>query len=262
MSQTDELRSMIATMLMVAPEDVTPETSLAALNTSLGGARISRALQRLGLSLPANARPATFGALVAAISAGAPAEPAASSSPSAASPRSAGAIAGPVASSGVLLGLDVHEISSLPDALDYWEHEFYRDNFAPSEIAYAVLQPAPRTHFAGFWSAKEALRKCDPLYNSADLASMAVAHDPSGRPYLTLQGAGGRAPLPHMVSISHTGKLAIAIVTSSSPAPQQPAQPAEAAALQVRDAVLEVETAPEPAPAVEKKPRGLARLFG
>ena len=53
----------------------------------------------------------------------------------------------------------MQEIAALPVTADYWDHEFYRETFEPSEIAYAVVQSDPRTHLAGFWCAKEALRK-------------------------------------------------------------------------------------------------------
>ena len=80
-------------------------------------------------------------------------------------PKAAGA------AGGLQVGLDVEDIRLLPQAKDYWEHEFYSGSFAKSEIAYAVLQAEPRTHFAGFWCAKEALRKCDPGFAGVDPAS-------------------------------------------------------------------------------------------
>jgi len=212
MSQTEEIRSMIATMLMVSPAEIAEGTSLASLNTSLGSAKVRLGLKRLGLALPAGAKPATFGGLVAALS-GETAQ-VATQAGTAARPLV------PVAANGSLqIGLDVEDIGSLPAAVDYWEHEFYRGSFAKSEIAYAVLQAEPRTHFAGFWCAKEALRKCDPSFAGVDPPLTAVAHDQDGRPYLTLYSGAGSERLPHAVSISHTAEVATAVVVMGFAAP-------------------------------------------
>jgi phosphopantetheine--protein transferase-like protein len=250
MSQTEQLRTMIATMLRLSPAEIADGTSLAALNTSLGSAKVRLGLKRLGLALPAGAAPATFGGLLAALS-GEPA-PAAAEKPQAVSrPASAqignGGFAGLQA--GLQVGLDVEDIRSLPVASDYWEHEFYQGSFARSEIAYAVLQTEPRTHFAGFWCAKEALRKCDPSYAGVPPPQTAVAHDADGRPYLTLETEAGPERLPHAVSISHTIEVATAVVVLNQAAPI-PA-PAKAAPPEVVTSEAEA-----------KKSRGLAKLFG
>jgi phosphopantetheine--protein transferase-like protein len=242
MSQPDEIRAMIATMLMVSAAEVSDGTSLAALNTSLGSAKVRLGLRRLGLALPVGATPATFGGLLAALSG--EAAPAAAEA----------AVARPVASistgSGALqVGLDVEDIGSLPVAADYWEHEFYRGTFAKSEIAYAVLQAEPRTHFAGFWCAKEALRKCDPAFRDVSPERTAVAHDGDGRPYLTLQSEAGLERLDHALSISHAADIATAVVVKGS-------APA-AVVVEVIEPLIVAAIAQE-----GKKSRGLAWLFG
>jgi phosphopantetheine--protein transferase-like protein len=162
------------------------------------------------------------------------------------------------------VGLDVEDIRSLPVASDYWEHEFYRGTFAKSEIAYAVLQVEPKVHFAGFWCAKEALRKCDSSFAATSLDEIAVAHDPEGRPYLTLAGEAGPERLPHALSISHTTEVATAVVVASlgqAAAPaltvasihsEQIAGPSAHAG-----EVSRIEAVPDP-----KKLRGLAKFLG
>jgi len=234
----EQLKAMIATMLMVSPAEVADGTSLATLNTSLGSAKVRLGLKRLGLALPVGSKPATFGGLLAALSGGAVAV-------TAAAPLTI-ATAG---KSGLQVGLDVEDISSLPLAADYWEHEFYRGTFAKSEIAYAVLQAEPRTHFAGFWCAKEALRKCDSGFRDVSPERTAVAHDVDGRPYLTMETEAGPERLAHAVSISHAADVAMAVVVSGS-------APA-AVVVEVVEQLLVTATAPE-----AKKSRGLARLFG
>ncbi len=238
MNQSEQIRAMIATMLMVTPAEIADGTSLAALNTSLGSAKVRLGLKRLGLALPVGSKPATFAGLLAALSG--ETAPVASSVPIT---RAA------IDSSRLQVGLDVEDISSLPAATDYWEHEFYRANFARSEIAYAVLEAEPRTHFAGFWCAKEALRKCDPSFAHVNPAQTAVAHEANGRPYLTLESEAGPEHLPHAVSISHTLEMATAVVVSGTAAPS--------AVIEAIEPMIVAATAP-----AAKKSRGLAKLFG
>jgi phosphopantetheine--protein transferase-like protein len=167
---------------------------------------------------------------------------------------------------GLCIGLDIEDIRSLPEAKDYWEDEFYRANFAKTEISYAVLQTDPRTHFTGFWCAKEALRKCDPAFATVSPASTAVAHDPNGRPYLTLDTEAGLVRLPHAVSISHTTELATAIVVTiqaaSSPTPAHPEVAVDSDPISAEPAHgIEVRSSTELV-AVSQKMGVLARLFG
>ncbi len=242
MPQTEQLKTMVATMLSLSPAEVGDGTSLIALNTSLGSAKLRLGLKRLGLALPASAKPATFAGLIAALSGEVVVEvpvKAAASAPAAQT--------GPLGS--LKVGLDVEDIRSLPVAADYWEHEFYRGTFAKSEIAYAVLQGEPRTHFAGFWCAKEALRKCDAAFADVSPEKTAVAHEASGQPYLTLDSGAGPERLAHAVSISHTTEVATAVVVSGVAAP--------AVVIETIAPLIVAATAPE-----AKKSRGLAKLFG
>jgi phosphopantetheine--protein transferase-like protein len=244
----EKLRTLIATMLMVSPAEIMEGTSLAALNTSLGSAKVRLGLKRLGLALPAGAAPATFGGLLAALS-GEAVPQAVEKMDSV--PRPMPSASGNGGFAGLQVGLDVEDIRSMPVASDYWEHEFYRGSFAKSEIAYAVLHMEPRTHFAGFWCAKEALRKCDPSFAAVAPERTAVAHDADGRPYLTLETDAGPERLAHAVSISHTAEVATAVVVLSPAAAVVVAAPAPA----------RIEAMATPAPEA-KKPRGLAKLFG
>jgi len=242
MPQTEQLRSLVATMLSLSPAEVGDGTSLAALNTSLGSAKLRLGLKRLGFTLPVNAKPATFAGLVAALSGEAVAE-----SPAKAAAPVAAASTGSLGS--LKVGLDVEDIRSLPVAADYWEHEFYRGTFAKSEIAYAVLQAEPRTHFAGFWCAKEALRKCDSAFAGVSPEKTAVAHDADGQPYLMFDSGAGPERLAHAVSISHTSEVATAVVVAGVAAP--------AVVVETIAPLIVEATKPE-----AKKSRGLAKLFG
>ena len=99
------------------------------------------------------------------------------------------------------IGIDVEEVSSMPVVNDYREDEFYKMNFAPSEIAYCILQPDPAASFAGLFAAKEAIVKADNQYKSKPFHSINIDHLPGGKP----------VHLPFELSISHTGSLAIAV---------------------------------------------------
>ncbi len=211
MNHVDQLREMVATMLRLPPDQVAPETSLARLDTSLSGARLKLGLKRLGLSMATASAPATFGELEAAVFG--------KSSAKVAAAQSGGEIDttmehAPAAFAGVRVGIDLQEVKSLPVANDYWEHEFYVGMFDKSEIAYAVVQSDPRTHLAGYWCAKEALRKCDPSFIKVGFESTVVAHERDGRPYIQWQTPSGAVRLPHALSLTHTGEFATAVVIS------------------------------------------------
>ena len=253
----DQIRNLIATMLRTSSAEVVDTTSLAPLLTSLGSAKIRLGLKRLGFALTGGVTPSTFGALWSALSGEATpvATPALSANPEPsvstfASNGAAPKLHGSRGFQGLQVGLDVEEISSLPVASDYWEHEFYRGTFARSEIAYAVLHAEPRAHFAGFWCVKEALRKCDPSFAGISMERTAVAHDPDGRPYITLETEAGLERLSHAVSISHTTAVATAVVVAS---------PVFSEIAPVAPPVAQQPPAPSPE---AKKSRGLAKLFG
>ena len=204
----NELRAAIATILMISPDQVCARTSLSALDNSLGAAKLRLAVKRLGMATPAGFRPANFGELCESLG-GAAAEPQPATQPM------NGAF--PLPMSGPRVGLDLQEISALPAPVDYWEHSFYAGTFSKSEIAYAIAQAEPRVHFAGFWSAKEALRKCDERFFDVELPATAVEHDPSGRPSFVWKSAAGDQRLPHSLSISHTAGIAMAVVMAIWP---------------------------------------------
>jgi len=208
MNQSKQLRDLVATMLMLSGNEVRAESSLRSLNSSLGGAKLKLGLKRLGWILPEGPLPMTMGELEAVLLSKRPDDTGTVAPPGEPPPN----ILASVISPGVQIGLDLQDVRSLPLADDYWEHAFYCDTFGGSEIAYAVIQAEPRSHFAGFWCAKEALRKCDHSFQRVEMRSTVVTHDASGRPYLALQRQDSNVRLPHAVSISHTSDLAMAIV--------------------------------------------------
>ena len=213
MAAEERVREVVGTLLMMPAGSVSASTSLAGLQNSIGEAKLRLALKRLGLRVPAGRRPATFAELCDLLAGKAPAAAArASRNPAEAEPPGLQAL------TGLAVGLDVQDVASLPAADDYWEDPFYAGIFGKPEIAYAVLQPEPRTHFAGFWCAKEALRKCDPAFADVEPSATVVAHEAGGRPYFLWKRAEGEQRLPHALSISHVAAIAMAIVVSGGSA--------------------------------------------
>jgi phosphopantetheine--protein transferase-like protein len=250
MNQNEQLRETVATMLKLTPDQIRPETSLSDLDTSLGGARLKIALKRLGVSLPNSFSLTTYGNLEEFLS-GNPPRPALPSKPNAGA-----CVTQPVSSAsalnGLQVGIDVQDVAALPVAADYWGHEFYTGNFDKSEIAYAVVQSEPRVHFAGFWCAKEALRKCDPTYGQVSFDSIVVMHEQDGKPYLIRQTPSGAVRLPHSLSVSHTAQLATAIVASVPTAP---------AAKRAEKSISELEVSPSTGATVSRGTSGAGKLF-
>ena len=195
----NQLRVLIAAILGLDPDEIQRETSLKSLDNSLGEAKLRSGLKRLHLQLPMKGRPITFGQLYDLLSGTTPTE-------------QAPPITFPVSFTDLHVGLDVQEIGKLPQSSDYWEDAFYQDHFDKSEIAYAVIQSQPRNHFAGFWCAKEALRKCDRAFGHISPALTFVAHEDNGSPYFLWNNSGKNTRLSHALSISHTDWIAMAIV--------------------------------------------------
>jgi len=122
------------------------------------------------------------------------------------------------------VGVDIESVHAMPEATDYWEDEFYRQHFTQQEIAYSLLQLAPRQSFAAMWCAKEALRKADARWTEADWHLTEVAHGPTGKPALISQGE----TIPCSVSLSHTGDFAIAVVAMAENRVASASQPERA----------------------------------
>ncbi len=96
------------------------------------------------------------------------------------------------------IGIDIQEISELPIVSDYWESEFYKSKFTPSEIAYATSKDLPLQTFAGLYSCKEAIIKSD---NYIKWEEINITHGSNGNPIFS----------NYSISISHSNNYAVAI---------------------------------------------------
>ena len=210
MAAPDQLKSVIASLIDVTPAQITAETQLSALADSLGTMKLKIALKRLGVTLAANAAPAaTFGQLERMLGNGDSPAAVAPPPPPPAAPQE-------YMPSSQGIGLDLQQISALPEATDFWEHPFYKETFSPTEIAYATGQTNPKNHFCAFWCSKEAAKKADPGLLAYPLNQIQVAHEIDGRPFLQLTTESGKRRLPHSLSITHSADFAAAVVLAPS----------------------------------------------
>jgi len=108
-------------------------------------------------------------------------------------------------------GVDIEEVTNLPEARDYRIEPFYCDHFTDSEIAWCTLQEHPLQHFAARWSAKEALKKCDPALMAIPMNRIEVAKRIDGSVYARCRVGDTWRTLSHALSLSHTDTQAVAM---------------------------------------------------
>jgi len=212
MIREDRLRETVAHFLQLPPESLTPETRLNGnLSRSIGRARLDAALrEEIGISKNGIYTAATYGELAQALC-GAPFVSSGPAAPSTSDyPDIAPKINRPHPPVHRGVGIDIQTIASLPEENDFWASPFYRSHFTRTEVAYAILQSNPRETFAGFWCAKEALKKAASRWSKVDWQKIEVLHDSDGAPYLQVDGL--TVTDEYDVSISHTAEMAIAVV--------------------------------------------------
>lgn len=219
MADTAQLSEVIAALLRLDPGDVGPETSVARFNSSLERAKLRIGLQRIGMELPTGKLGPTLGSLEAQLglaqSNGRVKEPQVNSQMQA-------GLGAPTSAGGLRVGIDIEALEALPPTTDPWEDPFYSATFTPAEIAYALLQPDPKAHFAAAWCAKEALKKSGADWLLQPAQAIELGHRDDGSPLLRARIAGSWHDLSCAVSISHAETMAIAVVGWANPQPTQP----------------------------------------
>ncbi|GGG69922.1 holo-ACP synthase [Edaphobacter dinghuensis] len=248
MPETEKLRSIVSELMQVSEDQIGDSTVFAGsvLASSLGRARLDAALRsRLNFSDPGVYVVQSFGELCKLAGTEGVGGPSISSLPT---NNGKQAILREVTGQNVAVGVDIQSVSDLPEVADYWEAEFYQQHFTRQEIAYALLQPAPRESFAATWCAKEALRKADGRWLGVDWQQTEIAHTSDGVPTFK----SGEDQIPCSVSLSHTKDYALAVVVfESKPPVQQVSLPI---------AVRPSEAEAIPAPQSSKQPLVLAIL--
>lgn len=153
----------------------------------------------------------TFGQLMANVSAKNIADPAAE-------PVQPALVPPLINAAGLSVGIDIENISAMPQANDFREDNFYKMNFAPPEIAYCILQPSPYASFAGLFAAKEAIVKADNSYKARTFNTIIIDHLPGGKPAFP----------GFEISVAHTNDTAIAVaVKNAAIPPQLPTAPSD-----------------------------------
>ena len=230
------LVAIIGELCGADPAQVGPDFSLATgrLRSSLGRATLDAKIRRrLGVRIENLHTFKTVGELEAALgggkSAGTVSAPAIPAVPAAGSPAP-----GPrpslrlpaerlSAEEGLACGIDLEQVSALPEVKDYWEEPFYKTNFTAAEIAYCVSQARPRAHFAARWCAKEALKKCVPGCVPMDMNRIEVVRRDGGSPFLQVLTSAGASTPPVALSLTHTEEWALALVVrGGDPSPAAP----------------------------------------
>jgi holo-[acyl-carrier protein] synthase len=214
MASAELLRKTVAEFYEIDETRLGPDFSLQGRGQgSIARAALDAAIRRrVGVSSPSVYSAKTYGELEAGIAPGS--TPISAPSPVASPVPPPSAQTAPVS-----CGVDIERVEDLPKTTDHWEDPFYRANFSPAEIAYCLLQASPAEHFAARWCAKEALKKCDGGFLSAEPKDLEVARDPSGAPFLVHHSGGSSRRLPHALSLSHTSDSAVAVVVKVDAAP-------------------------------------------
>ena len=106
------------------------------------------------------------------------------------------------------VGIDIVEITEMPQAQDFRTNEFYTDNFTATEISYCILQSNPYASFAGLSAAKEAIVKANNSLLFIPFSKIFIDHDENGKPQFS----------NFDISISHSEKTVVAIAILIPPA--------------------------------------------
>ncbi len=218
MDQQTLLRNTVAEFFETDPSAMTPDFPLGGkrLSGSLARATLDAAIRRrLGVKSSAVYSAKYFGELESAIL-GTPMSDG-SNGHSASAPVSPSSLPRlNMQTGGGSCGVDIECVDNLPSANDPWEDPFYKQTFAPAEIAYCITQDNPNQHFAARWAAKEALKKCDAAFLTEEMSDIEVVVDASGAPSLHIHRGDDSMKLPHAVSMSHTPDMAVAVVVHNS----------------------------------------------
>jgi phosphopantetheinyl transferase (holo-ACP synthase) len=197
----EKIREIVAVFIKVPAEQIGPGTPIGrpALQSSILLHRMYAKLAEAGLVIDNYNNINVFADLWTGQPAGTPKNdhlPAFQPSPASSAVPVAGESTG---TRGV--GIDIEEVSAMPEAADFRSVEFYRMNFAPAEIAYCILQADPYSSFTGLFAAKEALVKADALLKGRLFNNIVIDHTPEGKPLYP----------GFSLSISHAGGLAVAV---------------------------------------------------
>lgn len=87
-----------------------------------------------------------------------------------------------LSSTQVAIGIDIVSDKSIPDTLDYFDDQFFKDNFSGKEIAYCSRAANPKACFAGRFAAKEAIFKATKGVCGKDFSKIEIEISVDGYP--------------------------------------------------------------------------------
>jgi phosphopantetheine--protein transferase-like protein len=80
------------------------------------------------------------------------------------------------------IGVDIESSLNLPDAVDFYDEQFYTDNFTRAEIAYCSSKKNPKSCFAGRFAAKEAIIKANKKHINTKFSNLEISVAENGQP--------------------------------------------------------------------------------
>ncbi len=117
------------------------------------------------------------------------------------------------------LGTDLAEIPRIEQSINRYGTRFLERIYTPAEIAYCSRKKSSAESFAARFAAKEAGAKAlgTGISHGVSWQEFEVRREPSGKPLLYLSGraaelAAALGATRTAISITHTGKLAMAVV--------------------------------------------------
>lgn len=112
----------------------------------------------------------------------------------------------------VYIGTDIVDIARIRDIIDSHRDRFLSRTYTSKEQSYCIGKANPGIHYAGRFSAKEAIKKAlltSGIHEPINWLEMEIIADTTGAPIVNLIGSRFES-LQCRVSISHTNELAIA----------------------------------------------------
>ena len=99
------------------------------------------------------------------------------------------------------IGIDIEDVSKLPNVRNFSADRFYIDNFSTYEIEYCVAKKNPLESFAAIFSLKEAIVKADNSFLEKKFNQINIMHTSEGKP----------AFKNFILSTSHTNNLVVSV---------------------------------------------------
>tara|TARA_Y100001970_G_scaffold290684_1_gene425304 strand:- start:972 stop:1331 length:360 start_codon:yes stop_codon:yes gene_type:complete len=107
------------------------------------------------------------------------------------------------------VGTDIVEVDRIRNLIDKYQSKFIDRIFSKNEIAYCNNKKDPSIHFAGKFSAKEAVKKAlsnkykDTFFSFKEIS---INNNDKGRPFISIDNFNSKFI---DISISHTNSYAI-----------------------------------------------------